>query len=251
MILKKTKKITPVFIALALMLPFTSCNGGDNSEWVYNIEGKKITINQIEQAYDGQLFMLQQQLNATGQNISIDDIKNWIEKPETAPDPRMAAVLAQYSKKNFVQQYLNTFLLNLAAEKEGFNKKDSVQQNLEFLKKYFVASMYMMHKAKPGEITITDAEALAEWEKIRQTNPRAQAIPIEQGLEYAKSQMRSQKMMQKQAQVGEDIKNEYKIKKNTDFDLDAYLGEKAEDSEEKGEGSKEGEPENASETETK
>ena len=75
-----------------------SCNWFDDSPWVWDIEGERVTLQDIEDAYEGYLFWWSVQFNTTP-----GELKERIKNIDQVEDPRELEVLSQLKKEYFVE----------------------------------------------------------------------------------------------------------------------------------------------------
>ncbi len=210
-----------------LSMMILSCSGSDHSEWVWNIEGEKITQNDLNAAYKGYLFMMKEQMQqATRSALSDEEFMKYIENPELIENPQLRAMFLQLSKKAFVEQYQMILMLKMEAEKTKFLEKPDVKNKLEFMHNYFLSNLYLMDKINPESIKVSDDESLEMWDKIRQSDRRYAAVPILEGQKMAQQRIMMRKMMEMNARINQQIRDKYKIETN-DSALEALISEKS------------------------
>ncbi|MDH5716029.1 MAG: hypothetical protein OEZ22_00140 [Spirochaetia bacterium] len=223
-----------IYIKIILIISISVfCQPKDSSDWIWQVEGKKYTVNDFEDAHEAFVFLMAQQLNRTPEQL-----KPFIEDPEKAGDPRLAKLLEALKKENFPELYKRILLLNHDAEKKGFLKQRKIEKRLEFLQKYFVTSLYLEEKVNLEDIKVSDLDAANFLEALRKNNPAYEKIPITpETLEEAKNAVRMRKLGDMREEYVSQIRESYKIEKNDKFDLIKYLDEKK-SSESKGESEK-------------
>ena len=216
------KKITIVAVIL-----FISCNFFKDSPWVWDIEGEKITVQDIEDAYEGYLFWWAVQFNTTPEQI-----KKRLDNLDNVSDPRESEILSQLKKEYFVEglpsrgqspMFKKLVLVNLEAEKSGFMDREDIRKKLDFMNRFFIYNLYLMDKIKPGEMEISDEEAITHFDKLRKSDPRYRTITLLKGREMAKQQLLMQRLVTKQNKMFNDILEAYKIKQNPDFKIENLL----------------------------
>jgi len=217
-----------IFTGILLIGIITNCSG-DKSPWLWNVDGKKYTLNDFEDAYENYITLMAQQLQMTP-----DQMKSMIKNPEKSglPEENME-MLKKLSKYNFPDQYKQMFLLNIDAEKAGFTKKKDIESRLRFIEQFYVAQLYLAEKSKVDDQGISDEEALKAWEQIRSINPQARGIPLDKGLAVTKQRLAMKRAFDKQQEVIKDLFEVYPIQSNPDFKLRDYLKNAAEESEKK------------------
>ena len=245
------KKSLAGCVAVALTLLAISCNSG-NDPWVLKIESKKITKKQFDSAYEGYLTMGREQLQMmTGRKVNEQEFQAYVKNPAAVGNPQLAQVFANFQKRNFLEQYKVMLLLNEEAKKSGFLKDNKVKRRLEYLEKYFIANMYMMDKLSKDEDKIPDADAVAFWQEIKKRDARYQTVPLDQGMELARNEIINQKTKRRQEEVVNNLRDQYRVEANPEFDMEAYLGGKpASDSDEDGKKSENSEANSESKPET-
>ncbi len=218
------KKTTWILITLSF-LGFASCSQ-DKSPWIWEINGKETTLNDFEAAYEGYLTLVREQLQTmAGRQISTEELKDMIRHPEKAGNEQQAAFFANLRKDVFANEYQMMQILNAEAEKKGFLKKEGVEAKLGYLRAYYLSNMYLMEKLSETKIEISEAEAIAAWEKVRNSNPRYKAVPLDQGVEMIRQQLYQQKLMNERGTLLSTIRDPYKIENNSAFDFRKYLAD--------------------------
>lgn len=225
--MRYTKNLTLVTILFVTML---ACNR-DSSQWIWKIDGDRVTVNELENAYDGFMNVIKVQM---GGAISDEKLKEFIENPDAVGDPRMAQQFRSLQKQNFAETYKNLILMYKAAKKDGFTRREDIKQSLEILQMQFIAQLYIMDQIKEEDLKISDEQAVEYLTQIRKRYPRYRQIPMTQGIEMAKQQLSGEARMRQQQKLVSEIKDAYKIETNDKFNLSEYLtgSKKKTDSEE-------------------
>ena len=213
-------------LTLIFSINLITCGLFDQSPWVWEIEGEKITLQDVEDAYEGYLFWWSVQFNTTP-----DELKKRIENIDEVAEQRELEILSQLKKEYFVRgdperrqapMFKKLLMMNLQANKTGFTDRDDISKKLDFMNKFFIYNLYMMESVKPNELEVSDAEATAHFDQLRRENPRYASIPLLKGQEMAKRQMLMQRLAVKQDKVFNQILEEYKIKQNPDVDVSEF-----------------------------
>ena len=205
--------------AFALISLISACAGSDNSAWIWDIDGNKYTVNNLNAAHEGAIFLMAMQMGADP-----EELKKALEEPEKAPNPQLKMMLMGLSKERYAETYKQLILMNMEAQKNGFTEREDVKQKLDFVRQFYIANMYMMDKLNVESIEITEAEAIQAWDVIRK-QPQYKGVPITQGLAMTKQYLKKEKLDQLQRKVIDDIRDAYPIKNNGDFDLKKYISE--------------------------
>ena len=214
--MKKIRNIAVIFITAAIAI---TC-GGDKTPWLWKIEGKSISLKQLDEAYSGFGVLMKEQLQQRmGRFIPEDEFKQLLEDPDRSGNPQLAEMFKSFGKDLFSEQYKDMLVLNMEAQKDGYAKRPEVKAKLEFLQKYFLANMYLFDQLKLQEIKISDAEAYAAWEKAKREDARLRTVPVDQGLEMIKGRMVMAAAMEKQRTLMKNATQKYRIETNKDFDI--------------------------------
>ncbi len=212
-----------ILIALLTTFAILNCNS-DNSEWLYKIDGKKLTVNKLESAYEGYFFLMSMQLQATPEQL-----KELLKNPEKAPSAQVRAIVDQLQvelrKESFAERYKQLLLLNYEARKTGFLSDPKLEQRLAFLKQYFVANMFTAEKLKLKNIDVSEQDAVNQCEAMRKRNRQLRAAPIDQCIEFAKSRLKMELAQKKHGEFIKSITESYKISSNPDYGIKDYLKE--------------------------
>lgn len=219
------KKIRIVAVLLATAFIALTC-GGDKSPWIWKIEGKSVTLKQLDEAYSGFGVLMKEQLQQRmGRFIPEEEFKQLLDDPDRSGNPQLAEMFKSFGKDLFADQYQDMLILNMEAQKDGFAKRPDIKAKLEFLQKYFLANMYLFDSLKLQDIKISDAEAFAAWEKAKKEDARLKTIPVDQGLEMIKGRMVMAGAMEKQRTLMKEAKQKYRIDTNKDFEIAKHVKE--------------------------
>jgi hypothetical protein len=218
--MKKYRKPMVVLLLAALTV---TC-GGDKSPWLWKIEGKSVSLRQLEEAYSGFGVLVKEQLQQRmGRFIPEEEFKQLLEDPDRSGNPQLAEMFKSFGKDLFAEQYKDMLILNMEAQKDGFAKRPDVKAKLDFLQKYFLANMYLFDLLKLQDIKISDSEAYAAWEKAKREDARLRTVPVDQGLEMVKGRMVMAAAMEKQRSLMKMATEKYRIETNKDFDIAEYV----------------------------
>ncbi|MDH4200005.1 MAG: hypothetical protein OEV66_06450 [Spirochaetia bacterium] len=202
-----------------LIIGFIFQCSGDNSTWIWKINGKKYTVNNFDDAYENYITLMAQQLQ-----LSPEQLKSMVKNPEKSGLPEEnIEMLKRLSKDNFPDQYKQLLLLNTEAEKKGFLKKKEIKSRLRFIEQFYIANLYLTEKSDAKNIEISDEEALKAWEMIRNSNPQARGIPLDKGLAATKQRLAMKKGFEKQQEFLKDILDTNPVQANPDFKLRDYV----------------------------
>ncbi|MFO1480297.1 MAG: hypothetical protein U1F40_08870 [Turneriella sp.] len=217
------KKYRKSLVVLLLAAITVTC-GGDKSQWLWKIEGKSVSLRQLDEAYSGFGVLMKEQLQQRmGRFIPEEEFKQLLEDPDRSGNPQLAEMFKSFGKDLFAEQYKDMLILNMEAQKDGFAKRADVKAKLDFLQKYFLANMYLFDSLKLQEIKVSDAEAYAAWEKAKREDARLRTIPVDQGLEMVKGRMVMAAAMEKQRTLMKNATQKYRIENNKDFDINEHV----------------------------
>jgi hypothetical protein len=211
-------------MVVLLLAALTVTCGGDKSPWLWKIEGKSVSLRQLEDAYSGFGVLVKEQLQQRmGRYIPDEEFKQLLEDPDRSGNPQLAEMFKSFGKDLFAEQYKDMLILNMEAQKDGFAKRPDVKAKLDFLQKYFLANMYLFDLLKLQDIKISDSEAYAAWEKAKREDARLRTVPVDQGLEMVKGRMVMAAAMEKQRSLMKMATEKYRIETNKDFDIAEYV----------------------------
>jgi hypothetical protein len=216
------RKKSIVFLILSGLLTFCK---GDNSPWIWEIEGTKYTLNDFNDAYENYISLMAQQLQLTPEQL-----RAVIKNPEKSGLPKEnLEMIKRLSKENFPEQYKQLLLLNTEAKKTGYLKKKEIQSRVNFIQQFYIASLYMAEKGEVGSADISDEEALSAWEVIRNSDARYRSVPIDQGIAVTKQRLAMKKAFENQQELIREIMEVYTIKNNPDFKLKEHIKDESEE----------------------
>lgn len=116
-------------------------------------------------------------------------------------------------------------ITTIAAEKDGFTKRDDIKKILKFQEMQIVSQLYVMHLVE-SKIKISEEEAMEECQKLRSKEPQISSLPIDRCILFARAKLKKDKSQEILPKVLERIKEQVAIKHNDKFDLDAFLKKK-------------------------
>ncbi len=212
---------------LIFLMVVLGCNYFENSPWIWEIDDKKITLQDIEDAYEGYLFWWSVQFNTTPAQL-----KERIKNLDEVKDPRELEMLSQLKKEYFVKgsadgrqapMFKKLLMVNMQARRSKFMDREDIQKKLDFMNKFFIYNLYMMDQVKPDEIEVSDSEAITHFDILRKENPKYRTISLLTGQKLAKRQLLMQKLIGRQDKILNNIMEEYRIKQNKKIDISKIL----------------------------
>ena len=128
------KKITGTIILVFTLTAFlASCDFFGNGLWIWDIEGEKVTVDEMEDSYEGFLFWWALQFSTTPEQL-----KEKLENIDEMSNIREREVLSQLTKRSFIEglpsrgqspMLKKIILVNLEAKKSGFMDKEGIKKN--------------------------------------------------------------------------------------------------------------------------
>lgn len=188
---------------------------------IETLDGNKITVNGFEDTYNVAVDAM-----SRVQNIEKENLLEFISKDISEVPEQMRALNYQFQKKNFYDQYRDMMITTIAAEKDGFTKRDDIKKILKFQEMQIVSQLYVMHLVE-SKIKISEEEAMEECQKLRAKEPQIGSLPIDRCILFARAKLKKDKSQEILPKVLERIKEQVSIKHNDKFDLDAFLKKKA------------------------
>ncbi|TGK37495.1 lipoprotein LipL31 [Leptospira gomenensis] len=213
-------KKNSILIFVTLIAAFLA-GCGDNSEVIETLDGNKITVNSFEDTYNVAIDAM-----SRVQNIEKENLLEFISKDIAEVPEQMRALNYQFQKKNFYDQYRDMMITTIAAEKDGFTKRDDIKKILKFQEMQIVSQLYVMHLVE-SKIKISEEEAMEECQKLRSKEPQIGSLPIDRCILFARAKLKKDKSQEILPKVLERIKEQVSIKHNDKFDLDAFLKKKS------------------------
>lgn len=227
------QKFRPIAALLVAVIIASACKG-DKSPWIWKIEGKTVTLKDLDAAYSGFGVLMKDQLQQRmGRFLPEDEFKKFLEDPDATGNPQLAEMFESLGKDLFADQYQDMLILNMEAQKEGYAKRPDVKAKLDFLTKYFLANMYLFDQLKLQDIKISDAEALDAWQKAKKEDKRLATVPLDQGMDMIKGRMVMAQAMEKQRTLMKNAKQKYRIDTNKDFDIAEHVKKSREEARKK------------------
>lgn len=217
------KSIT-CFLLLSSTTLLWQCSS-DSSNWVFKIDGKKYTENDLNSAYNGLISLVEMQLGGT---VTKEQLLEYIEAPEKASDPMMQQQLRGLQKENFLETYKQLILMQTEAEKSGFTDKKEVKSIMAMQNLQMLGNLYTFEKVDPASISISEADATSYLEELRKQRPEVKRIPITQALELAKQQIMQQEIQKRRLMLRTEITESNQIIKNDEFSWSAKKTDPAE-----------------------
>jgi len=209
-----------LILSILSISSFLLVNCGDSSPVIESLDGYKITVKDFEAAYDTALDSISRL-----QNIEKKTLLEFIEKDIAEVPGQFQDLNYQLQKKNFYQTYRQMIMTKLVAEKKGYFSRPDVQEVLKQVEMQTIAQMYVSEQVEK-KIQISDEQAKAECEKMRNSDKNIASLTIDKCLSFAKAQIKQVQTREQLPLVVERIKEEITIKRNDKFDLDAYLAPK-------------------------
>jgi len=213
--------------SLCLVL-FLTNHCKDSSQVIESLDGKKITVADFQAAYETAMDSISRL-----QNIEKKNLYEFIDKEPNEVPPQYMEMYQQLQKKNFYNSYRQMLMTKIVAEKKGFASRPDVQEMLRQVELQTISQMYVSEEVEK-RIKITDDEAKAECERMRKLDKNISTLSVDKCITFAKDQLKQLQAREALPMIIERIKEEVTIRRNENFDLDAYLAPKKKEEEEAG-----------------
>lgn len=188
---KKGSLIFGACLACALAL---ACG---RSEWVAKVDGKTITLDELNTYYYAQQKSLY--------NLSKEKID------ELAADPAQVAKNPTLNKAEFLEQLVRQMLVYNKALEDKVMKDKELEALVQMAREAVVVGYYVREKFK-NEIEPAPKEIEELYMKEK---GRLQGVPAEQAEMFIKQQLQQQKLQVKIRELVESLRDEGKVQKNT------------------------------------
>ncbi len=167
------------------------------SEWVAKIDGKTVTLDQLNTYYYAQQKSLY--------NLPKEKID------ELAADPAQVAKNPTLNKAEFLEQLVRQMLVYNKAMEDKAMKDKELEALVQMAREAVVVGYYVREKFKNEiEPSPKEIEELYTKEKAR-----FQGVPAEQAEMFIKQQIQQQKLQLKIRDLVESLRDEGKVQKNT------------------------------------
>lgn len=203
------------FFSILLVSFLFSCK--EESQVIETLDGHKVTVEEFRTAYDTYVDFI-----SRSQNIEKKTLLEFIDKTEAEIPQQFLDLYFSLQKRNFYNNYRQTLMTKIVADKKGFSSRPEVQSQMKFQEMQMVSQLFLQEEVEK-KIKITQEQVEAECERLRKSEKNIDKIDIEKCLNFARANLRSQKTREEIPQLIERIKEEVSIRRNENFDLDAYL----------------------------
>ncbi|MCB1304485.1 MAG: hypothetical protein KDK37_09415 [Leptospiraceae bacterium] len=211
------KRLVITGLAVAMILSFSACKDGEEIERIGN---HTITTKEFENYYDAFIEKTARMANAEKKTLV-----NFVCNPDQVPAdrPELMALVAQLDPKNSYERYRDMRIVEQMAIEDGFTERPMVKQIMEQVRLEVLSQLYVMDKLE-NRIKITEQQKEARCQEIRERfGARAASMTLDKCLEYAEATLKQDIMRQEYQKIQDDIKEQVTVKKNENFDRDAFL----------------------------
>jgi len=197
--MKSTLSVLALLMAVALAL--VSCGG----QWVADVDGDKITLDELNTLYYAQHKHLL--------NLSKEDIDKY------ANDPEILKRVPTLDKKIFLEELIKQRLIYQQAMKDGIDSNKEVKAVIQIAKEGAVVQSYVKEKFK-DEVKISDKEVEDIYRQEK--DKRFRGVPVDQAEKQIRQYVASMKMQQKLVELVNNLRDAKKVEKNLKV-LDEYF----------------------------
>lgn len=211
------------FLICAIHIPaLAERKHAQDSMWLFSIDGKKRTLQDLHAAYSGFQILIKEQLQQQlGQFIPDSQFRAWLEKPQLAPG-QLSNYLENFSEAAFATQYQDLELVVAEADKSSFSQRPEIRKKLEALQKYYLANLYIFDQLATDTIVPTAAEISAQVTKLKDSGA-AQGLSDAELRQRASSQVVLLKAQERQKALMIRLRSEHAIKINEGIDIKKML----------------------------
>lgn len=189
--MKSTLSVLALLMAVALAL--VSCGG----QWVADVDGDKITLDELNTLYYAQHKHLL--------NLSKEDIDKY------ANDPEILKRVPTLDKKIFLEELIKQRLIYQQAMKDGIDSNKEVKAVIQIAKEGAVVQSYVKEKFK-DEVKISDKEVEDIYRQEK--DKRFRGVPVDQAEKQIRQYVASMKMQQKLVELVNNLRDAKKVEKN-------------------------------------
>lgn len=204
--------------SLVLALSFVNCN--DSSQVIETLDGNKVTVNDFKLAYETALDSISRL-----QNIEKKTLHEFIEKEPNEVPSQFEELYFQLQKKNFYNTYRQMLMTKIVAQKKGFTTRPDIQETLKQVEMQTISQLYVSEEVEK-RLKITDDQVKEECERLRKVDKNIATLTIDRCLSFARAQLKQNLSREILPNIVQGIKEEVTVRRNENFDLDAYLAPK-------------------------
>lgn len=202
------------FAILAIAVVVQACNPTqqkDCKEWVAKIDDEVICKAEVERQYD--LFL---ENVAKMQRV---DKQKLLARINDDSEVKKNPMLMQFRKQNFVDNYIDEYIVYKEAKKQGYHKKDDVQTMLQRQRRNIISQAYLEENIDTQN-PVTDQEVEEYYKEYRKKNPRIARLPIQKAMKQIRYQLAKRKKQMQLKKMMQEIRDKYKITQNKEASLE-------------------------------
>lgn len=218
--LKGTLRMKLPFYLLSLFFVFSLVNCNDSSQVIETLDGNKVTVNDFKVAYETALESISRL-----QNIEKKTLHEFIEKEPNEVPSQFEELYYQLQKKNFYNTYRQMLMTKIVAQKKGFTTRPDIQETLKQVEMQTISQLYVAEEVEK-RLKITDDQVKEECERLRKMDKNIATLTIDRCLSFARAQLKQNLSRDILPGIVQGIKEEVTVRRNENFDLDAYLAAK-------------------------
>ncbi len=213
------------FYLFSLFFVFTLGNCNDSSQVIETLDGNKVTVNDFKVAYETALESISRL-----QNIEKKTLHEFIEKEPNEVPSQFEELYYQLQKKNFYNTYRQMLMTKIVAQKKGFTTRPDIQETLKQVEMQTISQLYVAEEVEK-RLKITEDQVKEECERLRKMDKNIATLTIDRCLSFARAQLKQNLSRDILPGIVQGIKEEVTVRRNENFDLDAYLAAKKKPSE--------------------
>jgi hypothetical protein len=196
------------FAILAIAVVVQACNPSqqkDCKEWVAKIDDDVICKAEVEKQYD--LFL------DNVAKMQRMDKKDLLSRINNDSEVKKNPMLLQFRKQNFVDNYIDEYIVYKEAKKQGYHKKDDVQTMLKRQRRNIISQAYLQDNMD-NEKPVTDKQVEEYYKEYRKKDPRIARLPIQKAMKQIRYMLTKRKQQMQLKKMMQEIRDKYKINQN-------------------------------------
>jgi hypothetical protein len=203
-----------LFVCLCAFYFAGACTKGEKIE---EIGSHTITTGEFEDYYRTNLSRTSRFFNIEKEELK----KKMCQPAETGS--RAAEVIKSLAPEETFKKYREAQIVNEVAEKEGFTSEEEIKKIIEIVRMETIAHLYVNHKIME-RMKVSAEKKKEKCDELRKEQPnRYGPLPLEQCLEIAELQLKSQIMELEYPRLVDEIKESVAVERNTKFNRDEYF----------------------------
>ncbi len=202
---------TALGVFILSMASFQGCNAIKSkscAEWVAKIDDYTICKEEIDKEYD-----LVLETYAKMQMVSKEKLLELVNDDNAVKQNRM---LIQLRKENFVERYINEYLIYQEALRQKIHEKPKVQIMLKHQEKSVISQAYL-EETLQKDITVSQEKVQEYYMNYKKRDPRVARLPIQQALQQIRHMLTERKKQMEVQKKVQEMREKFKIERNKIF----------------------------------